>query len=286
MNTSLGRRRARTPILPRITASVALVVATVAVAFPLFLMVYASFRPQDELLADPIGLPKTLTLENYARAWSNGAIAQNTLNSLLVALCTVLLTTTAGAGVGYAAARSSSRLVRWGLTSLFALGLLLPIQSGIVPSFVEMQSLGILGTIIPMVLLETAMSLPIAVLLFSGFFAALPKDVEESAALDGASTIRVLFAIVIPMSLPVIMTNAILSLVATWNDFFVPLVFATDPSVRTLPLGLSAFKLAHSTDWGAMLAFSVLIAFPLFALYVWLQRYIISGVSMGAGRET
>lgn len=263
---------------------IVLAAALVAVAFPLALMFVSSLKTQEEIFTNPFGLPAQAGWANFTRAWEVGGIADRALNSVIVTTVSVAISTVFGAGAGYVCARIRPRSIGNALTVLFAFGLFIPVQAALVPLFTEMQSLGLLGTLAPIILVDAATQLPLSVVIFSAFFSALPLEIEESAAVDGASRIRVLRSIVIPLARPAIATSVILGAVAVWNDYFVALVFSTDPSVQTLPVGLAAFKSNFATDWPGSLAYSAVIAVPVFLLYVALQRYITDGVTAGAVR--
>ena len=206
------------------------------------------------------------------------------LNSLLVTAGSVSFATISGAGAGYFAARIRPRWVGGAVTLIFAFGLFRTVQRVMVMLFVQMQQLGLIGTLWTIILIDTAAQLPLTVVIFSALFAALPEEIEEAAFVDGLGRIGVLLRIVVPIAKPAIATSVILGVVAVWNEFFVALIFATSPSLQTLPIGLAAFKGAFSTDWGESLAYSTMVAIPILALFVVLQRHVIDGVASGAVR--
>lgn len=261
---------------------VVLLVALGIVIFPTALMFLTSLKSQAEVYANPVALPAELQWSNFVRAWTVGDIPLRARNSLIVTITSVALSSIVGAGAGYVCARIKPRRLGAMLTGLFAFGLFIPVQSGLVPLFVEMQALGLLGTLVPMIIVNAALQLPLSVVIFAAFFAALPIEVEESASIDGAGRLRTLFAIVMPLARPAVATNIILGTVTVWNDYFVSLLFSTDPSIQTLPVGLASFKVAYTTDWPATLAYTSMVALPVFILYIFLQRYITEGVTAGS----
>jgi raffinose/stachyose/melibiose transport system permease protein len=261
-----------------------LVIALAAMIFPIGAMFVSSLKSQAEVFANPLAFPTEIHWENFTRAWTVGDVPLRAWNSVVITVSSVVLSTVIGAGAGYVCARITPRRIGGILTGVFAIGLFVPVQSGLVPLFVEMQSLGLLGTLAPMILVDCALQLPLTVVLFATFFRALPLEVEESASIDGAGRLRTLFTIVVPLARPAIATSIILGAVAVWNDYFVALVFSTDPSIQTLPVGLAAFRTEYTTDWPATLAYSSMVALPIFILYVFLQRYITDGVTAGSVR--
>ncbi|MDQ0923886.1 raffinose/stachyose/melibiose transport system permease protein [Pseudarthrobacter sp. W1I19] len=275
------RVKARRP-LRSVLVFLVLMLALCAVIFPTALMLLTSLKSQAEVYANPVALPGELQWGNFARAWTVGDVPLRARNSLVVTIASVLLSSIVGAGAGYVCARIKPRRLGILLTGLFAFGLFIPVQSGLVPLFVEMQALGLLGTVLPMIIVNAALQLPLSVVIFAAFFAALPMEVEESASIDGAGRLRTLFAIVMPLARPAVATNIILGTVTVWNDYFVSLLFSTDPSIQTLPVGLASFKVAYTTDWPATLAYTSMVALPVFILYIFLQRYITEGVTAGS----
>jgi raffinose/stachyose/melibiose transport system permease protein len=268
----------------RILRPVILVIALALVLAPLALMLNTSLKSSGEIFTSPFSLPAAPVFDNYLRAWDAGGIPQKALNSLIVTVASVLLTTVTGAAAGYVCARIRPRWIGSSITALFALGLFLPVQSALVTLFSEMNALGLLGTLWPLILISAAGQLPLTVVLFSTFFSVLPIEIEEAAFVDGANRTRVLFFIVMPLAKPAVATSIILGVISVWNDYFTALVFSTTASVQTLPLGLAVFKDTFSTDWGGSLAYSTIVAVPVLLLYVLLQRYVIDGVASGGVR--
>lgn len=280
----------KTPSRPTQSRSIAagwVVVLAICLAvtlIPIIFMLTTSVKSQAEVFANPLSLPQNVQWDNFVRAWVEADLPSRAVNSLIILVASVLLSTITGAAAGYVCARIRPRWVGAAVTGLFALGLLLPVQSALVPLFTQMQSLGLLGTLVPIILVDAALQLPLTVVIFSSFFRVLPEEIEEAAFIDGANRVRVLASIVIPLSRPAIATSVILSSVAAWNDYFVALIFSTDPAIQPLTVGLATFSTQHSTDWPATLAYCTMIALPMFLLYVLLQRYITDGVATGAVR--
>ena len=187
-----------------------------------------------------------------------------------------------GVAVAYGCAKVRSRRLGAALAGLFALGLILPVQSGVVPLFLEMQKLHLYGTLLPMILINAALQMPLTVLLLTASIKGIPQEIEDAALVDGAGPLRSLVSIVVPLARPAIVTSVILALVTVWNDYFIALVFASSPSLQTLPLGLANFHQQYTTDWPASLAYSAMIALPVLVIYLLLQRKITDGIVAGA----
>lgn len=266
------------------TRAFILVMALLIIMLPLLLMIMTSLKTESEVFANPLALPEQAVLDSYARAWNVGDIPSRVVNSVIVTVSSVALATITGAGAGYVGARIRPRRLGNIVTAVFALGLFLPVQSALVPLFSQMITLGLLGTLMPMILVDAALQLPLTVVIFTAFFAGIPEEIEEAAFIDGAGRWRALTTIVLPLAKPAVATSVILGTISVWNDFFIALIFGTDTTVQLLPVGLTAFQALHATDWPATLAYSSLLALPMLFLYMFLQRYVTDGVAAGAVR--
>jgi len=270
------------PLLGTGSRNILILIATLAVLAPLALMLLTSVQDQTQSFTNPLSLPHPLRWSNYSRAWREGSLVSKALNSAIVSFGSVVLATVFGAACAYACARMRTRLVANLIVAIFAIGLVIPVQSGVVPLFLEMRDLRLLGTLAPMILVDAVMVMPVTVLLLTAFFGSVPRELEDAARIEGASRLRVLTSVVLPLARPSVVTSIILGLVTVWNDYFISLVFATDQSLQTLPLGLAKFHGDYLTDWPATLAYSVMTAAPVLLLYIVLQRHITDGLTAGA----
>jgi raffinose/stachyose/melibiose transport system permease protein len=206
---------------------------------------------------------------------------RETTNSLVIALGTVGVVLLVGTFAGYALARLRFRLNKL-LYAYFQLGLLFPLAVAILPLYLQLRSLHLLDTRIGVILPQAAFALAMMILLLRGFFRGIPDELEEAAALDGYGTFGFLFRIVVPLSTPVLATVSVLTLVASWNNFFTPLLVLNSQTKFTLPLGVMDFMGEHAADWNMILAFLTLAMVPAVLIYVLCQRYIVAGLAAGA----
>jgi ABC-type glycerol-3-phosphate transport system permease component len=161
-------------------------------------------------------------------------------------------------------------------------GQLLPTAAIIVPLFITLRVLGLVNTYWGLILVYMIITLPLSVWMLTSYFKAIPVELEEAAIIDGASRLGVLFRITLPLSTPGIVAVVVYSFVTTWNEFIFALCFATDSSVKTLPIGLAEFSTEFNTDWGAVMAASMVMTLPIALLFLTMQKLFIGGLTAGA----
>lgn len=252
-----------------------------------------SFRGGSRIFSAPLELPSSFDLGNYVRAWTVSALGQGFINSiLLVGLCTAI-TVVIAAMAAYVLART--RVPSAGpLTSFFAIGLGIPVQVVIVPLWVAMNSISsfMYDTIgwwderLSLGMLYVATSLPFAVFLLTGFFRSLPTELEEAAALDGASAWTTFTRVMAPLARPGLVTAALLTGLGLWNETLLALVFVTDNEKYTLPQALLGLygTMQYTSDWGGLFAGIVIVVIPTVLLYAFLGRRLVEGMTLGAGK--
>jgi len=259
-----------------------LVLASLAIIGPLFIMMFTSIKSNEDFIANPIGLPDSIYWRNYVSAWINGGLLSNASNSVMLTGGSILVIIATGALAAFAIARIRVGRLSQTVFVCFIAGLILPGQVGLIPLFMQMQKLGLYDTLIGLILIYTAQGLPITIFIFAKFYNSIPYELDESAKIDGASGWKIFYHVVFPLVLPATVTNIILNMIGVWNDFFTPLIFTSDTTHRTLPLGLVAFKGQFSTDWPQLFAASTMIALPILLVYIFLQRFMIDGITAGA----
>ncbi|TIV47119.1 MAG: carbohydrate ABC transporter permease, partial [Mesorhizobium sp.] len=182
---------------------------------------------------------------------------------------------------GYAIARYRFRLSSLVLM-FFLSGMTVPLKLAIIPLFIQLDTLGLVDSYFGLVLVYVAMGIPSAVFIMTGFLRTLPRELEESARMDGASELRIMWSIMLPLARPALVIVAIQNAVPIWNDFFFPLVLITSDNLKTLPQGLTVFVGEFTTDWGVLFTGLTLAALPITVLYIVLSKQFISGITQGA----
>ncbi len=259
----------------------ALVFAAVAV-FPFAWMAVSSIKPLQELYtAPPVWLPRAPTLANYAKVLFSSNIPRYFFNSSVISLGSTALALVLAvlASYGFARFRFRGRRV---LQASILVGQLLPTATIIVPLYIVLSALGLINTYLGLILVYMILTLPLSVWMLIGYFRAIPIELEEAAIIDGASRMMVLLRILLPLSLPGIVAIVVYDFVSTWNEFIFALCFATDSTVKTLPIGLAEFSTEFNTDWGAVMAASMVMTLPIVALFLAMQKLFIGGLTAGA----
>jgi raffinose/stachyose/melibiose transport system permease protein len=274
------RRRSGTRPVGGVTASILLWLYAAGALVPLLLMVASSFRSNSDLITNPLGAPWPLSIESYREAWTTGNFATYFLNSLLVTCGAVLLSTAVSTMAAYALARVRSRAFR-ALEALFLSGLMLPIHLAILPIFYLFDGLGLIDSRLGLALMYGAAGVPFSVFVLTTFFRQLPGELEEAAALDGASSWQTFWRIMVPMVRPALATVAVFRFVPIWNDFLFPLVLLRKESKYTLPVGLTTFFGENATNYSAVFAGLVITTIPLIVLFLLATKQIVAGLTAG-----
>jgi raffinose/stachyose/melibiose transport system permease protein len=255
-----------------------------AVAFgPLLLVVVGSFRSNADILREPVGLPTSLNLDNYQRAWETASLSTYFVNSLGVTVASVVLCVAVSATAAYALSRWRFR-GRALLAAFFIAGLMIPAKLGLLPVFYLYQSWGLIDSRIGLVLLYAASGIPFSVFVIMGFMRGLPVELEEAARLDGANEGRMFTAVALPLMRPALAVATVFQFAPTWNDFFYPLVLMRSDEKYTVPVGLTRFFGEYAADRATLFAGLVIALVPLAVVFALATRHIISGLTAGMSR--
>ena len=253
----------------------------VVVAVPIYVLVSASVRSRAGYLdAGPISLIKSPTMANYSRVLDSG-FSQFLLNTVVVTVAVVALVLVLAVPVAYAVVRGQGWLNR-GTFRLFLLGLAIPSQAVIIPVFLIINQMGLYDTLAAIILPTAAFALPVSVLILTGSMRDISVELYEAMAIDGASSIRVFFRLVLPLTKSGISTIAVFTALQAWNGFLFPLILTQSDSTKVVTLGLFTFVNQYGADIPALLAAVLLSAMPILAVYLFARRTLISGL-MGVG---
>ncbi|GAB2599580.1 carbohydrate ABC transporter permease [Pseudactinotalea suaedae] len=259
-----------------------IVLSAVALAwiYPLLWILSASVKDATGIFGSGLSLwPESWQWENYSRAWDEAGFARYMVNSVLVTVGTVVIVVVRCAAAGYVIARY--RFVgRRLIVGVLAATMFIPTGLFVVPVVELSDVLGLLNSHLGLILALAGGGHVAAVLLYAGFYAKVPKELEEAAVVDGAGFLRTFLRIMLPLSGPITATVVVLTFLATWNNFFLPLVFTfSTPQNRTLAVGMLAFQGTNSTDWSGLAAAASLSLLPILALFLVLQRYFVEGIA-------
>ena len=251
------------------------------VLIPIVMVFLGSFKTVPEFFDTPYGLPEAFDPFNYIKAWEEANLQRATLNSLIATVLGVLFSTILACLAAYGLARYTFRW-RMPLRLLFVGGLVVPVQLIIIPIFVIFRQAGLLGSIWSLVIIYSVLGIPLAVLVMTGFFQALPRDLEEAARIDGASHLEIFWRIMLPLTRPALSAVIILNGVWMWNDFFLGLILLTQEASQTLPVGIMAFRGSYTTEWGLIFASVCISVAPVVVAYLLLSRQFIAGLTAGS----
>ncbi len=258
-----------------------LIGSAAVVLYPIFMMVMSGFKTNAEIFGKPFALPSGLTLDNYAVIWTTTDVPRYLLNSTIVTVISVVFLLVTGTMAAYAISRYRFRGSI--MVSLFFLaGLMLPLRLAIIPLFVQLKAMGLVDNLLGLIFIYTAMSLPSTVFILTGFLRALPGELEDSARIDGASELRIMLQIMVPLITPAMVIAGIYNAVPIWNDFFFPLIFIQTPENKTLAQGLTSFFGEYSVNFGVLYAGLTLAALPVVAVFIVQSRRFIAGMTAGA----
>jgi multiple sugar transport system permease protein len=263
--------------LVSVTTTVSALTVGLLVLLPLVWMLFASFRPETDLVSSPPTLwPRTVTLQNYVAVWERIPFGRLYLNSIVFAGLVTVTSLLFDSMTAYALARLQFR----GREVVFALVivlLMIPGQVTLVPLYDLMQSLGLVNTTAGLVLPRMANAFGIFFL--RQFFLSLPRDLEEAARIDGAGELRIYARIVMPLAKPALLTLGLFHFQFNWNDLLWPLIMTPDATHATLPAGLATFTGQHTVEYGLLMAGSVLTILPIVAIFLLVQRTFIEGIA-------
>ncbi|MEI6799099.1 MAG: carbohydrate ABC transporter permease [Pseudomonadota bacterium] len=269
----------RGPLSGRVLTILALLVLSAIYLSPFLWMVSTSFKTLAQSDASPpVWMPDPIVWGNYPKAldWMN--YLQALRNTLIYAVPAAIATVVASSLVAYGFA-----IIKWpGRNGVFVLVLatmMLPTQVTLIPLYVIFAKLGWVNTFLPLVV-PTLFGSPFFIFLLRQFFLGIPKDLIDAARIDGASELKILLQIVVPLSTPALITVGLLTFIDKWNDFYGPLIYLQDKSLYPLSRAVQVFQSAHRQDWPQSMAAAVVVALPLVLLYFFAQRKFVEGITL------
>jgi raffinose/stachyose/melibiose transport system permease protein len=245
---------------------------------PVLFIIVGGFRTNAQITVDPSGLPSPWVLDNYVSVLVSEVFWRQVANSAVAGILTTVGVVALGLMVSFVLARYDFKL-NGAMYSLFAAGLMFPMTVAITPLYILIRDLGLMNTIGGIVLPQIAFALPTTIIILVPFLRAIPKEIEEAASIDGASRIGFFFRMVVPLSLPGVVTVGILAFVASWNSYMLPLFILNDELSYTLPLGVQAFASQYSVDTARVLAFTSLSMIPALIFFSLFERRIVGGLT-------
>lgn len=248
--------------------------------YPFVWVVSSAFKSEREMFLGGLSvIPEDWTFENFARAWEVANFRDYTMNTVVYSITVVVIVLAVSATSGYALGRGAVPGKKLIVGALIAT-MFIPHGYTILPVFKLIDGLGLNSGLIGAVLATAGPAHVVPILLFMGFFAGIPQELEDAARVDGASYPRTFFTVMLPLAKPVIGTVALLNFIAAWNAFFIPLVFTlARPDLRTLGVGMYSFYGQYTTDWTGLAAGAFISLLPIIAVFLLLQRTFVEGIA-------
>ncbi|CAM4516370.1 carbohydrate ABC transporter permease [Paenibacillus xylanexedens] len=261
---------------------VLLMLYLIAILFPFLFVIFSSFKQDNnEIALNPFGLPTTWEFNNYVEAWVNAKIGTYFWNSLYISILSSACTIALGAMFAFAVTRMRHR--RWSLFlySLILAGMLIPNNALMLPIYLLVRKMGILDTHLALIVPYVANAIPFTIIILAAFMRSLPGEIEEAAVMDGLRAPGIFAKIVIPLTVPAIVTVFIVNFLGNWNEFLLANYFLSTDKLRTLPVGMVQFRDQYQMNYAQMSAGIVYSVVPVLVIYAILQEKIIEGVTAG-----
>ncbi|MDI3531504.1 MAG: multiple sugar transport system permease protein [Candidatus Atribacteria bacterium] len=269
----------------RIIIYTLLVIAGIFAVFPVSWAFLMSTRPNVEIFKwPPTFLPEKFTLEPYRQVFENPIYLRFFLNSYVVAMVVTLSTVIVAILAGYSFSRFNFPGKR--LLNLFVVGTqMVPPITLLIPYFSMIVALKLFDTYKALFLTYIVLTLPYAILMMTGYFNTISKELDEAVMIDGGSRFYALWRVLVPLALPGIIATTVFSFLLSWNEFAFALTLTKSNSMRTIPVGISLLMGQHAYEWNVMMAVSILGSAPALVLYLVAQRYFLAGMTVGAIKE-
>ena len=258
-----------------------LTIFSVIILVPCSIDLFGAFKSDIKIISEPLALPDSWSFDNFKHLFGSGRLLLPARNSLFVSSASVFITILLATMAAFAIARSitiSGKI----LFLLFSIGLAIPGQVNIIPIYLLFLKLHLTNSLIGLILVNIALTLPISIFIITAFIKDLPKEMFEVASIDGASPFRTYRSIALPLARPAIGATSIFLFVITWNDLLYPLMLITENSKKTLPLMMIDFKGEFMTQYSMIFTSIIVASLPMIIMYIAFQRSFIAGLTQGA----
>ncbi|MEK5060154.1 sugar ABC transporter permease [Paenibacillus sp. FSL H7-0326] len=253
------------------------------ILFPFLFVIFSSVKKDNNAIAlNPFGIPQEFAFENYVEAWVNAKIGTYFFNSLYISILASVVSILLGAMFAFAVTRMKHGKWNTAFFSLILVGMLIPNNSLMLPIYLLVRKLGILDTHLALIIPYIANALPFTVIILAAFMRSLPSEIEEAAVMDGLRAQGIFARIVLPLTIPAIVTVFIVNFLGNWNEFLLANYFLSTDTLRTLPVGMVQFRDQYQMNYAQMSAGIVYSVVPVIIIYSILQEQIIEGVTAGS----
>ncbi|MBM6995642.1 L-arabinose transport system permease protein AraQ [compost metagenome] len=253
------------------------------ILYPFLFVLFSSVKTDNQAIAsNPFGLPSSIIFDNYVNAWVNAKISTFFFNSLYIGVLSACLSIFFAAMLAFAVTRMRYNRISAIVFQLILLGMLIPNNSLLLPIYGMMRNLNVLDTHMALILPYVANAIPFSVIILAAFMRSIPGEIEEAAVMDGLSSLGMFFKVMLPLTVPAIVTVFIINFLGNWNEFLLANYFLSSEELRTLPVGMVGFRDAYNTNYAQMSAGIVFSVLPVMIIYAVLQEKIIEGVTAGS----
>ncbi|HCH00813.1 MAG TPA: thiamine ABC transporter ATP-binding protein [Vibrio sp.] len=251
------------------------------VLVPMFATVLGGFKSLGELRTNPFGLPDVWEFEYYAQVFADGSIWLLMKNSLIIAFFSVLLTLIIGTMTAFTFSHIKFAGYKY-IYNYFLIGMMFPAAAAILPLFLKIRDLGLLDSMSGVVIPQVAFGLGFSILLFRTFFEQLPSELFDASRVDGCSYIKFYWHIILPLSTPILATVGVFVLVASWNNYLLPLLVLNTEQHYPWTLGIMQYRGEYGIEWNRILAYVTVTITPAIVFFLFAQKYIVAGLTGGA----
>jgi len=280
--SSAIRWRAKTQQIAGLSARyIVCVVVAIFMLIPILTAFLGAVKTSAELNTKPFSLPTVWHWDNFTAVLSQSFFWQSITNSLIITISTVVLLLAVACPAAFVFARMSfpGREV---IFNVILIGLLLPFAMAILPLYITLRNLQLLNTLWAVILPQAAFALPPTILILRNFFRAIPGELEDATYIDGGTPVDFFWRILLPLARPALAVIVMLNVVASWNNFLLPLIVLNDSNQWTIPLGIMQFQGEHSTEWALVMAYISLMMIPAIIFYLFAERHLIAGLTAGS----
>ncbi|QGQ95017.1 carbohydrate ABC transporter permease [Paenibacillus psychroresistens] len=247
--------------------------------YPFFWIFTSSLKPNTDIFSKPFALPAHLNFANYVKVLTKAHLGTNFMNSLYICVFSVFIAVLVGSMAAYILARVKPSLI---LYTYFTLGIMIPIQTILIPSFILLKQFDLINTHLGLIIEYVVGRLPLTIFIMVAFMKTLPKEMEEAALIDGCGRARTFFSIVLPLSKPGLATVATLSFLDCWNEYLFAYVLISSTKLKVITQAIYALRGQYITDYGLLCAGLALMMIPVILMYILFQEQVIKGMTAGA----
>lgn len=267
----------------RLVPHIILMFYLLVILFPFLFVIFSSVKKDNNSIAlNPFGIPKQFEFGNYVEAWVNAKISTYFFNSMYISILAAIVSIVFASMFAFAITRMRHYKISQILAAIILVGMLIPNNALMLPIYLLVKKLHILNTHWALIIPYIANALPFSVIILSAFMKSLPSEIEEAAVMDGLSAKGIFARIIVPLTVPAMVTVFIVNFLGNWNEFLLANYFLSDDALRTLPVGMVQFRDQYQMNYAQMSAGIVFSVVPVIVLYAILQEKIIEGVTAGS----